>query len=100
MVRVFSAYHYRGQDVHTVSEDILASCLMDNDHIILAKSNHIIEIRSISNSENDEQQHQNDDDEEHNKNILPNGSSAPMCLSFATVNQVQKIVYSKHGKFH
>lgn len=109
MVRVFSAYHYRGQSIHSISEDISASCLMDNDHIILAKSNHVIEIRSIRQQEQtlnkdsvtsdpaattDDLNHNSPDGEEAGAQ-----ESASMSLSFPTVDQVISVVHCKQGKF-
>lgn len=112
MVRVFSAYHYRGQSIHSISEDISASCLMDNDHIILAKSNHVIEIRSIRQQEQHIVNKENGspcdptvntpDDLNHNS---PDGEqaagqeSASMSLSFPTVDQVLSVVHCKQGMF-
>lgn len=108
MVRVFSAYHYRGQSIHSISEGISASCLMDNDHIILAKSNHVIEIRSIRQHEHakenvtpsepmagmDDLNHNSPDVEE----AAAGQESASMSLSFPTVDQVISVVHCKQGK--
>ena len=84
MVRVFSAYHYRAQNIHTINDDILASCLMDSNHIILAKTNHIIEILSL----NDDVNH-NEDAAQPHKPI--------QSISFPTVDYVQRMTYCKQG---
>lgn len=110
-MRVFSAYHYRGQSIHSISEDISASCLMDNDHIILAKSNHVIEIRSIRQQEHivnkesvspTDSMHGTTEDLNHNSPDGDEGAgqeSASMSLSFPTVDQVLSVVHCKQGKF-
>lgn len=86
MVRVFSAYHYRGQTIHTINDDILASCIMENsDTIAIAKSNHIVDIVTLrSNNDNN--------DLNHNDN-----EKLKIVLSFPTVDQVQQIVYCCNG---
>lgn len=110
MVRVFSAYHYRGQSIHSISEDISASCLMDNDHIILAKSNHVIEIRSIRqgqehglNTTENVAAPDTTDDLNHNSpdaEVAAQQESASMSLSFPTVDQVLSVVHCKQGTFY
>lgn len=91
MVRVFSAYHFRGQTIHTIGDDILASCILENtDRIAIAKSNHIVDIVSLkSNSDKN--------DLNHNEN-----EKLKIVLSFPTVDQVQQILYCCNGKqiFH
>lgn len=111
MVRVFAAYHYGGQTVHPVDEEVshvLASAVMDDDHLILAKSNHCIEIVSLvappaprpsspaSDQDcrmDDEEQPNEDDDDELNHN---EGSKA--ALSFPTLDKVHRMLYCKQGK--
>lgn len=88
MVRVFSAYHYRGQTIHTINDEILATCLMENtDRIAIAKSNsYIVDIVSLkSNNDNN--------DLNHNDN-----EKLKIVLSFPTVDQVQQIAYCCNGK--
>lgn len=89
MVRVFSAYHYRGQTIHTINDEILATCIMENtDRIAIAKSNsYIVDIVSLkSNNDNN--------DLNHNDN-----EKLKIVLSFPTVDQVQQIVYCCNGKY-
>lgn len=88
MVRVFSAYHYRGQTIHTINDEILATCVMENtDRIAIAKSNsYIVDIVSLkSNNDNNDLDH-NDNDK------------LKIVLSFPTVDQVQQIAYCCNGK--
>lgn len=109
MVRVFSTYHFLGQNIHIVNDDILTSCLLDDNHLILAKSNHIIEIRSIQHPEDTQS---NIDDLNHNSNEaqtrrkiqkipMPELSSINATtlqpLTFPTVDHVQQLEYCKNG---
>lgn len=92
MVRVFSVYHYLGQNIHTV-DDIIGASLLDNDHIILAKPNHIIEILPLQESAHDDVNH-ND-----HQSYTIGGDSIPFDgLQFPTVDQVQQLKYCKNGK--
>ncbi|KAG4069460.1 hypothetical protein HA402_001759 [Bradysia odoriphaga] len=89
MVRVFSAYHYRGQTIHTINDEILATCVMENtDRIAIAKSNsYIVDIVSLkSNRDNNDLNH-NDSDK------------LKIVLSFPTVDQVQQIAYCCNGNY-
>lgn len=109
MVRVFSTYHYLGQDVHIINDDILTSCLLDDNHLILAKLNHIIEIRPIQHSDviqcNPEDVNHNTKDvyyeipQQHQEisQFPSNNKSISDSLVFPTVDQVKKLEYCKNG---
>lgn len=92
MVRVFSVYHYRKQNVHTVNDDIIAASLFDRNHIILAKSNHLIEILPLFESTNDVN-HNSDDRHSSDRNLLE------VPLQFPTVDQVTQLQYSTNGNY-
>jgi hypothetical protein len=77
MVRVISVYHFMEQLIDTVQEDIVDADIISSKSIILAKSNQI-EIKNLNNQED-----------------LTKESS---CI-FSTVDDVQKIIYSKNGNY-
>lgn len=112
MVRVFAAYHYGGQTVLPVDDEaghVLASAVMDDDHLILAKSNHCIEIVSLVASRPctppddsdvpmmmpamEHMEPNADDDVNHNE-----GWKTPSnTLSFPTLDKVHRMLYCKQG---
>ncbi|KAJ6643629.1 Hermansky-Pudlak syndrome 3 protein like [Pseudolycoriella hygida] len=89
MVRVFSAYHYRGQTIHTINDEIIATCILENtDRIAIAKSNSFV-VDIVSLKSNDDS-----NDLNHNDNEKLN-----VVLSFPTVDQVQQIAYCCNGNY-
>jgi Hermansky-Pudlak syndrome 3 len=73
MVRVFSVYNFTEQHT-TTADDVIDADLLNSETIILAKANQI-EIKKLNNSDGG-----------------PN-------IKFHSVDEVQKIMYSKHGNF-
>jgi Hermansky-Pudlak syndrome 3 len=73
MVRVFSVFNFFEQHTST-ADDVVDADLLNSETIILAKANQI-EIKQLANSD-----------------AGPN-------ITFHSVDEVQKIVYSKHGNF-
>lgn len=83
MVRVMSIYHFASQSIQQlVIEELSATCFIPPDEIVLARnSDHTIEIRPLTNASFDTSQ-----DEIAVK-------------SFSSVDDVDKMVYSKVGNF-
>lgn len=81
MVRVMSIYHFASQSIQQLAIDELSCCcLIPPDEIALARnSDHTIEIRSLVRDLND-------------------SSNNDACVkSFSSVDDVDKMIYSKHG---
>lgn len=81
MVRVMSIYHFASQSIQQLAiEELSCCCLIPPDEIALARnSDHTIEIRSLVKDSND----------------FTNNEA---CVkSFSSVDDVEKIIYSKHG---
>ena len=81
MVRVMSIYHFASQSIQQLTiEELSCCCLIPPDEIALARnSDHTIEIRSLVKDFND-----------------PNNCET--CVkSFSSVDDVDKMFYSKHG---
>lgn len=113
MVRVFAAYHYGGQTVHPVDDEaaVLASAVMDDDHLILAKANHCIEIVSLlapaapADAAADElddvptrsTDSDDPDDVNHNEAAQPQHQQRNTTLSFPTLDRVHRMLYCKQG---
>lgn len=113
MVRVFSTYHYGDQTVHPLGDEetILASAIMDDDHLILAKVNHCIEIVSLSagpapaDKVADEldgvptrsNELEASDDGHHNV-AAQSQQRRNTTLSFPTLDRVYRLLYCKQGK--
>lgn len=74
MVRVLSVYHFLGQKTKTI-EDIVDSCLIQNNRLVLAKRNGFIEIFDL-----------NDDTDD-------------CCACFATIDDVVTVEYSIQGNY-
>lgn len=93
MVRVFSVYQFGGQTIHRIPDDIRTSCLIDSNHLALAKFNHIIEIVALKNA--------NDADDLGNQQIpieFPNDNDMQTKFAFPTVDEVMEMVFCKFGK--
>lgn len=101
MVRVFSVYQFGGQAVHRITDDIRAACLIDAQHIILAKCNHIIEIIELKIPESFTIQSNGSDTQETDKtkdfsNL--NGNEIQSKFAFPTVDEILEMEYCKFGK--
>lgn len=95
MVRVFSVYQFGGQTVHRISDDIRGACLIDSQHIVLAKCNHLIEIIELKQPESfsidtNEQQIANDP-----SNLNENEIKSKFV--FPTVDEVIEMDYCTFG---
>lgn len=91
MVRVFSVYQFGGQTIHRIPDDIRASCLIDSNHLALAKFNHVIEIVALK----------NDSDDIGNQQVpieYPNDNDIQTRFAFPTVDEVVEMVFCKFGK--
>lgn len=81
MVRVMSIYHFASQSIQQLEpiEELSAACIIPNsDEIVLARnSDHTIEIRTLCNE-------------------MTRDTS---CKSFSSVDDVEKMIYSKVGNF-
>lgn len=92
MVRVFSIYQFDGQTIHRIPGDIRSASLIDATDLALAKSDHIIEIISLQNSNFDNPKLETfstdpvDDTNIHTK------------YAFPTMDEVVEMVYCKFGK--
>lgn len=92
MVRVFSAYQFGGQSIHRISDDIRTACLIDFNHLALAKFNHLIEIVALTATENESKEDQ------QTNSSLPNDNGIQAEFTFPTVDEVIEMVYCKFGK--
>lgn len=92
MVRVFSIYQFDGQTIHRVPGDIQSASLIDANQLALAKSDHVIEIVSLQNT-NDEQSPTS-----HFENDQCNDSNVQTKFAFPTVDEVVEMIYCKLGK--
>lgn len=83
MVRVMSIYHFASQSIQQQQiEELSASCLIPPNEIALARSSdHTIEIRSLSENSEDSR------------------SSDSTVKSFASVDDIEFMIYSKVGHF-
>lgn len=94
MVRVFSVYQFNGQTIHRVPDDIRTACLIDANHLVLARFNHLIEIVSLQNT--------NNEFSANNEEIAadsPNDNDIQTKFTFPTVDEVIEMVYCKYGEF-
>lgn len=87
MVRVFSVYQFGGQVIHRVPDDIRAACLMDSNHLALAKYNHIIEIVSLRGRIECD----NDINQAH-------GNDIQVQFAFPTIDEVTEMMHCKFGE--
>lgn len=79
--------------IHRVPDDIRAACLIDSNHLALAKYNHIIEIVSLRNSVDcDLNASDNSDANQSNDN------DTKVQFAFPTIDEIVEMVYCKFGK--
>lgn len=91
MVRVFSVHQFGGQTIHRIPDDIRASCLIDSNHLALAKFNHVIEIVTLRNST----------ENLGNQQIpieYPIDNDIQTKFAFPTVDEVVEMIFCKFGE--
>ena len=79
MVRVMNIYHFSKQSIEQLKSDLVGGCLISPNELALAKADHAIEIRTLSEDASYE-------NEERIKN-------------FATVDDVEQIIYCQNGDY-
>lgn len=92
MVRVFSIYQFDGQTIHRIPGDIRSASLIDANDLALAKSDHIIEILSLQNSNFDTTKK-----DTFSANPADD-SNTQIKYAFPTMDEVVEMVYCKFGK--
>lgn len=89
MVRVFSIYQFDGQSIHRIPGDIQAASLIDENHLALAKSDHVIEIISLQYRHPEDSKADSFSVDDNNTHIK---------YAFPTVDEVVEMDYCKFGK--
>lgn len=93
MVRVFSVYQFGGQVIHRIPDDIRTACLIDSNHLALAKFNHIIEIVSLWSNNTGCDLNGCDNSINHS-----NDNDIQTQFAFPTVDEVIEMFYCRFGE--
>lgn len=101
MVRVISVYHFLSQTINTIKDDdIIDIIMLNSNQLILAKSNHTIEILDLVQLNKDrlvtDQKYNERHDEDINKDDKETNKSNP--IVFSTVDSVLEMIYCRNGK--
>lgn len=83
MVRVIDAHRFQRQSTYTVPENVIASCLISDDQILLATNQSSIELRQLNFNEPTDE--------------IPSAFD-PIC-SFQTVYEIVQMIYCKNGNY-
>lgn len=89
MVRVFSAYQFAGQSIQCINGDVRAACIIDARQLVLAKSNHVIEIVAL--------QKFGENDNVVDASTASNENEIDTKFTFPSVDEVKHMVYCKFG---
>lgn len=90
MVRVFSAYQFAGQSIQRINGDVRAACIIDARQLVLAKSNHVIEIVTLRKFDKSDGEIENTASLEENE--------IEKQFVFPSVDEVKQMVYCKFGE--
>lgn len=97
MVRVISVYHFLSQTINTIKDDdIIDIVMLNSNQLILAKSNHTIEILDLVQLNKDRLVTDQKNNEDIKKDAKETNKSNP--IVFSTVDSVIEMIYCRNGK--